>query len=84
QAKWGVWGEWSECSAICGGCGRRSRVRGCYGGDRKCRGIGYEKEPCNIQACPVSPVTKKPDICNGRILLPCFLMEKLTFGERRQ
>ncbi|KAK5976497.1 Thrombospondin type 1 domain protein, partial [Trichostrongylus colubriformis] len=36
SASWGIWGEWSDCSNTCGGCGRRTRVRGCYGGNREC------------------------------------------------
>ncbi|PIO66524.1 astacin, partial [Teladorsagia circumcincta] len=48
-------------------------------------GSSDQREACNIQACPVTTVTKVEDkICSGRILLPCYLMERMTFGEDRQ
>ncbi|PIO66184.1 astacin [Teladorsagia circumcincta] len=49
------------------------------------KGSSDQREACNIQACPVTTVTKVEDkICSGRILLPCYLMERMTFGEDRQ
>uniref|UniRef100_A0A8R1HPU0 Zinc metalloproteinase n=1 Tax=Caenorhabditis japonica TaxID=281687 RepID=A0A8R1HPU0_CAEJA len=76
-ASWSDWGEWSVCSQPCGGCGTRTRVRACYGGNQKCPGSNLEKQGCNAQAC-AKP--KKGMICNGRLLLPCDLLATLKFG----
>ncbi|CAI2356434.1 unnamed protein product [Caenorhabditis sp. 36 PRJEB53466] len=76
-ASWSGWGEWSVCSQPCGGCGTRTRVRACYGGNQECAGSNLEKEGCNAQTC-AKP--KKGMICNGRLLLPCDLLSKLKFG----
>ncbi|WKY17211.1 hypothetical protein Q1695_001659 [Nippostrongylus brasiliensis] len=78
-ASWGIWGEWSSCSASCGGCGRRKRVRGCYGGNRRCSGSGEEVEACNTFPCTT---TKNVQTCKGRILLPCYLVQQMVFGEQ--
>nr|CDJ94174.1 Peptidase M12A and CUB and Thrombospondin domain containing protein [Haemonchus contortus] len=78
-ASWGIWGQWSECSQSCGGCGFRTRVRGCYGGNRVCPGSEHQREHCNTQPCPV---TKVIGSCNGRILLPCYLVDRMTFGDQ--
>ncbi|CAB3401189.1 unnamed protein product [Caenorhabditis bovis] len=74
---WGLWGEWSVCSQPCGGCGKRTRVRACYGGNEQCHGSNLEDGACNTQAC-AKP--KKGMICNGRLLMPCDLIPKLKFG----
>lgn len=78
MSSWGVWGEWSSCSHSCGGCGRRKRVRGCYGGNLECVGEANDVQECNMQACPVQPTDQN---CKGRVLLPCYLLENIVFGE---
>ncbi|PIC16298.1 hypothetical protein B9Z55_022952 [Caenorhabditis nigoni] len=76
-ASWSGWGEWSACSQPCGGCGTRTRVRACYGGNQVCPGSNLDRQSCNTQVC-AKP--KKGMICNGRLLLPCDLLAKLNFG----
>lgn len=76
-ASWSAWGEWSACSQPCGGCGTKTRVRACYGGNQVCPGSNLDRESCNAHAC-AKP--KKGMICNGRLLLPCDLLAKLNFG----
>ncbi|CAI4233093.1 unnamed protein product [Auanema sp. JU1783] len=75
---WGIWGAWSNCNRPCGGCGTRQRVRGCYGGNGLCNGYSVQSVSCNQQACPTSSSNR---VCNGRIVLPCDLMQKLRFGQ---
>ncbi|UMM39756.1 hypothetical protein L5515_016668 [Caenorhabditis briggsae] len=77
SASWSGWGEWSACSQPCGGCGTRTRVRACYGGNQVCVGSNLDRQSCNTQVC-AKP--KKGMICNGRLLLPCDLLAKLNFG----
>ncbi|ULT80459.1 hypothetical protein L3Y34_010787 [Caenorhabditis briggsae] len=77
SASWSNWGEWSACSQPCGGCGTRTRVRACYGGNQVCVGSNLDRQSCNTQVC-AKP--KKGMICNGRLLLPCDLLAKLNFG----
>ncbi|KAI6217101.1 Astacin-like metalloendopeptidase [Aphelenchoides fujianensis] len=79
-AAWSEWGGWSGCTVTCGGCGRRKRVRACYGGDRKCEGDHQEFGTCGEQSCSFRQRTTR---CDGRLILPCDLLERLDFGTTR-
>ncbi|CAJ0935368.1 unnamed protein product, partial [Mesorhabditis belari] len=82
---WGDWGDWSTCSHACGGCGTRLRIRACYKGNRQCLGESKQEEPCNIHECRYpKKETISTGSCQGRIVLPCDLMEKLYFGQRQR
>ncbi|CAJ0590033.1 unnamed protein product [Cylicocyclus nassatus] len=78
-AEWGIWGPWTSCSVTCGG-GLRTRVRGCYGGNRLCTGSSLQTQYCNSQQCSVSTQT----MCTGRVLLPCDLADNILFGREGQ
>ncbi|KAI6210196.1 Astacin-like metalloendopeptidase [Aphelenchoides besseyi] len=79
-ATWSEWGGWSGCTATCGGCGKRKRVRACYGGDQKCEGDRQEIGTCAEQSCSYKAKTTR---CDGRLVLPCDLLERLDFGTTR-
>lgn len=74
---WTSWGNWTECSATCGACGQRKRVRYCLSGPGKCKGSDYEVERCAFSPCPLPVEVSR---CNGRLVMPCELMEELEFG----
>ncbi|KHN86181.1 Zinc metalloproteinase nas-37 [Toxocara canis] len=76
---WSEWAGWSGCTRSCGGCGIRRRVRGCYSRDRRCTGPATMEEACGLNPCPTPTNTFT---CTGRLVLPCDLMDRLTFGER--
>ncbi|CAK5089104.1 unnamed protein product [Meloidogyne enterolobii] len=74
---WTTWGNWTECSATCGACGQRKRIRYCLSGSGKCKGSDYEVERCAFSPCPLPVEVSR---CNGRLVMPCELMEELEFG----
>ncbi|KAK6753200.1 hypothetical protein RB195_012659 [Necator americanus] len=83
RGEWGLWGEWAVCSATCGG-GERSRLRACYGGNRRCSGSSVQTESCNTNECVDGTGGGEGGgggTCTGRILLPCDLLEIVMFGE---
>lgn len=52
------WSQWGACSAKCGG-GTQERSRTCTNpppssGGAPCQGDAMERQPCNIQKCPVN------------------------------
>uniref|UniRef100_A0A0N4ZTD4 Metalloendopeptidase n=1 Tax=Parastrongyloides trichosuri TaxID=131310 RepID=A0A0N4ZTD4_PARTI len=77
--RWSTWGLWSTCSHKCGGCGTRVRVRACYPEGSECEGSFEGEESCNPQVC-TKVDAKKNQRCDGRLVMPCSLMEKLDFG----
>ncbi|CAD5229831.1 unnamed protein product [Bursaphelenchus okinawaensis] len=81
--EWSRWAAWSGCSVSCGGCGRRKRLRACYGGNQKCPGDPFEYAECGQDPCGVRPTAKSFTRCEGRLLLPCDLLKKLDFGTTR-
>ncbi|KAL7077143.1 hypothetical protein ACQ4LE_003622 [Meloidogyne hapla] len=74
---WSSWENWTECSATCGACGQRKRIRHCLSGVGKCKGYDYEIERCAFTQCPLPVEVSR---CNGRLVMPCELMEELEFG----
>uniref|UniRef100_A0AC35U2X5 Zinc metalloproteinase n=1 Tax=Rhabditophanes sp. KR3021 TaxID=114890 RepID=A0AC35U2X5_9BILA len=80
--EWSNWGAWGGCSKLCGGCGTRSRVRACYGGNRRCPGSDESTEPCNTHTCG-APAPRQNVRCTGRLVMPCDLMSQLDFGTTR-
>uniref|UniRef100_A0A7E4UTF5 Metalloendopeptidase n=1 Tax=Panagrellus redivivus TaxID=6233 RepID=A0A7E4UTF5_PANRE len=76
---WSDWGAWSTCTVACGGCGERTRVRACYGGNGQCSGKNEDSQLCGQEACP-KPQTKRTTRCTGRLVLPCDLLDQLDFG----
>lgn len=75
--EWSQWGSWSQCSVSCGGCGERTRVRACYGGNGRCSGKPSESGVCGQDPCDIP---KKTTRCSGRLVMPCDLLEQLDFG----
>ncbi|KAL3121605.1 hypothetical protein niasHT_008734 [Heterodera trifolii] len=73
---WSKWGGWSGCSASCGACGHRRRVRTCFKG--KCKGESVQMERCAFGVCPLAK--RRTNRCQGRLVMPCDLMESLEFG----